>query len=403
MTGVDRWVTTEPDAVALAQWLLSPDRERAVVVVTTPRTDDHPFFDVETLAREVAEFAEVAVVRTGAATSALTAHLPWRCDVFDGAARVYPPTLRWAGNHAAALLRLTSSVKHARKRLAVLVEDARRAAEPEPADLLAEPPHVNLDPCPVPAVDSAADAEPWHPTPTQMHRPRQPEPIARPERTLPSRTETAPASDPRVEALTAERDAARREAAALLSVAASVEANVYRVEGQLEQARTQLRQKDETIRELRGQHKNGPDSRSLPSGPDLFADPEEAFRFDIMLAWATRLTAADKVAFPLSDYVVGPEFLPSLEAIQGIDRRKVIEIAADVVCGRAKDSTTHAPRAYRTAEDASAPQRVRDDGAAAFRVHLQNNTPAARRLHYWQLRDRRIELWNVATHDKHAR
>jgi hypothetical protein len=42
---------------------------------------------------------------------------------------------------------------------------------------------------------------------------------------------------------------------------------------------------------------------------------------------------------------------------------------------------------------------VREDGARAWRVSLQSNTPAARRLHYWVLPDGSIELAKVGVHD----
>ncbi len=45
-------------------------------------------------------------------------------------------------------------------------------------------------------------------------------------------------------------------------------------------------------------------------------------------------------------------------------------------------------------------QRVRaDDGAKAWRVSLQINTPSARRLHFWRLPDGGVELSRVGVHD----
>ena len=39
------------------------------------------------------------------------------------------------------------------------------------------------------------------------------------------------------------------------------------------------------------------------------------------------------------------------------------------------------------------------DGAKAFRLHLQQGSHSACRLHYWQLSDGTIELANVGIHD----
>jgi hypothetical protein len=50
-----------------------------------------------------------------------------------------------------------------------------------------------------------------------------------------------------------------------------------------------------------------------------------------------------------------------------------------------------------------APRRERSDGAKAWRLSLQVETPAARRLHYWTLSvdgHRVVELDEVGTHDE---
>ena len=53
----------------------------------------------------------------------------------------------------------------------------------------------------------------------------------------------------------------------------------------------------------------------------------------------------------------------------------------------------------RESETVGAAQQVRGDGARAWRCNLQTRTAAARRLHYWQLPDGRIELAKIVYHD----
>ena len=60
---------------------------------------------------------------------------------------------------------------------------------------------------------------------------------------------------------------------------------------------------------------------------------------------------------------------------------------------------TFAVHPLRAARSAGSPQKVRADGARAFRVSLQSRTAAARRLHYWELGDGRVELARIGYHD----
>ncbi|WP_278257376.1 hypothetical protein [Nocardioides convexus] len=109
--------------------------------------------------------------------------------------------------------------------------------------------------------------------------------------------------------------------------------------------------------------------------------------------WARRTTAADRERYPWREPVVGPEFLDSLRRVEGIGMDRVHEVCAEVACGRAPDRPglgVHPLRATDGTGNGSR-QRVREDGALAFRASLQVRTAAARRLHYWVLPDGRVE------------
>ncbi len=131
----------------------------------------------------------------------------------------------------------------------------------------------------------------------------------------------------------------------------------------------------------------------------LFADPEEQFRFDVYLAWARRTTAQDKLEHPMADYRLGPEFLATLEAVQGVDRSKVVDVAADVVSGRVHSVAARQTHQLRSGSGGDDPFVVGASGATCWRVSLQHKTAQARRMHYWHHPDGSIELSSIRLHD----
>lgn len=163
-----------------------------------------------------------------------------------------------------------------------------------------------------------------------------------------------------------------------------VEDHVRRLTQQLEQSRTKLRK-----------------SRSRSSTADVtsFADPERGFRFLVERAWATRIPAAEQPSCPLGAYTLGPDFLRSLDSLHGLGPDRVADVVMEVATGKASQSAGRELHQLRTDDAGGSPQRVREDGARAWRVSLQSNTPAARRLHYWVLPDGSIELAKVGVHD----
>ena len=82
-------VITPADAEALATRILMP-RERPLVLVSTTAEGDL-LFDVEYLRRELEGVADVATIATGIPSKHLESLLPPKTQVFNGAARSYPP------------------------------------------------------------------------------------------------------------------------------------------------------------------------------------------------------------------------------------------------------------------------------------------------------------------------
>lgn len=151
-------------------------------------------------------------------------------------------------------------------------------------------------------------------------------------------------------------------------------------------------------------HKTGRSTRAkaeelAPSdeGP-FFTEPSEQFDFEVRTAWVRRIPPAEKAVRPLAAYRLHPDFLPSLEALQGVARSKVVDVVVEVLTGLAEQLAGRQLHELRSGSGPGDPQVRREDGFTAWRVSLQVNTPSARRLHYWR-RGNEYELWRVGVHD----
>ncbi len=121
-----------------------------------------------------------------------------------------------------------------------------------------------------------------------------------------------------------------------------------------------------------------------------FPDAEGQFRHDIYQEWVRRVPATEKSDKPLAEYLLEPGFLPSVDRLEGVSRAKIVAVVVEVLTGQAQHLNGRRAHQLRTPP--------RDDGATCWRVALQQETPGARRLHYWRVRDR-YELSRVVIHD----
>lgn len=135
----------------------------------------------------------------------------------------------------------------------------------------------------------------------------------------------------------------------------------------------------------------------LQCGP-AFLDPEEQFRHEVYLEWATRIPAASKADLPLAGYELGDGFLESVDTIQGIDRSKIVAVAVEVLTGLADEMPGRDMHRLRGGLPGAS---YIDDAqlGSAWRVALQINTASARRMHFWRGADGRIVLATVGIHD----
>jgi hypothetical protein len=200
---------------------------------------------------------------------------------------------------------------------------------------------------------------------------------------------------------------ATRPAVDVMDEAAVLRAELERVISELEGVQRQLAAKDAQLGELRRSRRAALQQRQRASvrdadglDPDaLLPDPEQQFRFDVYLTWARTVPSGEKGNQPLPPYTVGPDFLASLDRIEGIGRGKVVEVTVQVLTGIADTLASREVRQLREGRGGSDPPVRRADGATCWRVSLQTNTPAARRLHFWRRVDGSIELSRVVTHD----
>lgn len=121
-------VETEEAAKALADRLNGGDRDRPIVVVTTPSGRPEPWIDAAEVERQVGDLAEVVLMPTGAFTWAFSTGMPPMTQVFGGAGRVYPPGHAWATNPQASPLRFAYDADDGRRATDHLIDDAMTMA-----------------------------------------------------------------------------------------------------------------------------------------------------------------------------------------------------------------------------------------------------------------------------------
>lgn len=130
-----------------------------------------------------------------------------------------------------------------------------------------------------------------------------------------------------------------------------------------------------------------------------FADPEEQLRWDIERTWVTTTRPEDKDDWPLAgDFLVGPDFTRSLDAVEGVSRERVLLVLVRLLTGRG----VRDDHPLRSSQAGGAPAVTRTvDGVewVCRRAPLQQSSPSARRLSYWRHPSGQIELSRIAVHD----
>lgn len=152
------------------------------------------------------------------------------------------------------------------------------------------------------------------------------------------------------------------------------------------------------VRRLNDQHGAVPPAVPAEEETDL-TKPDDAFRREVFDAWLRRIPEPDRAAKPLAGYRIGDGFLSSLDSNKGVSRQKVLDVVVEVLTGLAVDIPARSVRKLR-AGHAGTDHYVSDPVLGdCFRVNLQTNTPAARRLHVWRDSSAVWTLDSVRIHD----
>jgi hypothetical protein len=129
-------------------------------------------------------------------------------------------------------------------------------------------------------------------------------------------------------------------------------------------------------------------------------EPSGWVRHEILLAWVDRVPESDREEWKLPHtYVLGERFAESLAGLDDGQLAKAFKASVDVLTGRVKTLKGRHLHALRQGAGPADPHLLRWDGARCMRVSIEQNTPAARRMHFWQLPDGGIELGRIVTHD----
>ncbi|MFD4945945.1 hypothetical protein ACFWNT_26250 [Streptomyces sp. NPDC058409] len=179
---------------------------------------------------------------------------------------------------------------------------------------------------------------------------------------------------------------------------------------EISRLRQSLRRDNQTITELRREQRrltkqlrDGQKTADTASNRALplccFTNPEEQFRYEVTQISLWTIPESERAVQPLVDYVLGPDWLASIEAMDQADRRDIIEATVDVVTRRAPHKPSSDAHHLRTHTAGGAPRRRRADNATAMRCSIKRNTPAAPRLMWWVRPNQTLELGRVALHD----
>lgn len=126
---------------------------------------------------------------------------------------------------------------------------------------------------------------------------------------------------------------------------------------------------------------------------------EEWIRHEVYLAWVDRVAPTERTVWPLGDYAMASEFAASIDALDEGQFDKAMKAVVDAATGRIREIPGRVLHTLREGDGATARDVVRADGAKCQRAYIEQNTPAARRLHFWSLPGGAIELSRIVTHD----
>lgn len=328
-------VNTVAAVPGLVEEVLSPSRYRPLVVVSKASDTGRSRVDVEALAARLDEHANVAVIDLNQTNFAFNEQIPDAFCVYGGAVRLCWPYATSTDTIDQHPLFLTRTEADS----AATIDQILRC--------LSDAGYLTDPDTPAPE-DSAVEDE------------QQPEPVP---------------TDPQVDRLNTELARANNARAQLAAENTDLRKTVRSLSDQIETLQQRLR------------------------STAVYSDPDQQLRHEIEYAYLHTYTEADRRQYPLASYTFGPDFLISVETLEGIERDKVVSACVDVLTRRAWQINGRKARQLRAGPGGSPYQVRASDNAAAWRCNLQTGTASARRLMWWEIPDGTIELALVAVHD----
>lgn len=183
-----------------------------------------------------------------------------------------------------------------------------------------------------------------------------------------------------------DRDEARERADRLA-------AKVYTVERERDTYRTRA-----LAAEARLRQRPTPAEKVSPQPHVL--DPDAELRVEIAREWTLAFPRGDRDRHPMAPYRFGADFIDDACALATEHRKRLPWVCAMILTGTAQDLAGLKLHPLRQGPGGDDPQRVRTDGAKAWRCALKVHTPGAPQLHFWSLLDGSFEFATVGHHDR---
>jgi hypothetical protein len=169
---------------------------------------------------------------------------------------------------------------------------------------------------------------------------------------------------------------------------------------QQDSAKTQLKKLRKENAELKRKRVAGLDfdvnRGRFASTPD---GERDWINFELQLAWVERVPYNERAGRAAPVAIVGDRFVESFVAMESGKKAKALRAMLDVLSGDRAKLAALEVHPLREGDGAAARDLVREDGAKCKRAYVEEKSPAARRLHYWQLPDNSIEFSRVVVHD----
>lgn len=147
-----------------------------------------------------------------------------------------------------------------------------------------------------------------------------------------------------------------------------------------------------------------PNKSTTRSRRDRWASNEDWFNEELRRVWISRYQPAERnleYLLDFSRFIYGPMFFESVftSDLTEDELRKAVRVIVDVVTGRESEIRQSRVHPLRETDSPASPQRIRPDGSKAWRANIEDNTPQAKRLHFWKAINGHILLSKVAQHD----